>query len=93
MKLKVEKEGGEDFDDTRKESGVPVDNILYSLWSSVDSADIELNHTLVSTSGTDYMYKALFENLLNYSSDAKEIQLSSIRFSEIQEMLIRLHLL
>ena len=78
IKIKVEKEDGEDFDNTLKESAVPVDNILHSLWSSVD---VKLNHTLVSTSGTNYMYKALFENLLNYSSDAKKIQLSAIGFS------------
>ena len=48
------------------------------MWSSVD---IKMNHTLVSTSGTDYMYKALFETLLNYSENAKKIQMSSIGFS------------
>ena len=40
-----------------------------------------MNHTLVSTSGTDYMYKTLFENLLNYNENAKKVQLSSIGFS------------
>ena len=53
----------------KKESGLPVDNILHSLWSSVD---VKLNHTLVSSSGTNYMYKALIENLLNYSGDTKK---------------------
>ena len=44
------------------------------MWSSVD---IKMNHTLVSTSGTDYMCKALFETLLNYSENAKKIQMSA----------------
>ena len=37
------------------------------MWSSID---IKMNHTLVSTSGTDYMYKALIETLLNYNEGA-----------------------
>ena len=66
VKVRIEKEDGTDFDkaDGRKESGLPIDLILHSMWSSVD---IKMNHALVSTSGTDYMYKALFETLLNYN--------------------------
>ena len=78
MKLKVKKADGTEFDIEKKVTAVPIDMILHSMWSSVD---IKMNHTLVSTSGTDYMYKALFENLLNYNDNAKRIQLSSIGFS------------
>lgn len=69
VKIRIEKQDGSEFDSTKKESGLPVDNILHSLWSSVD---VKLNHTLVSSSGTNYMYKALIENLLNYSGDTKK---------------------
>ena len=55
---------GREFDTEEKETAVPIDLILYSMWSSVD---IKMNHTLVSTSGTDYMYKSLIETLLNYN--------------------------
>ena len=78
VKYRIEKQDGSEFDPAKKESGLPVNNILHSLWSSVD---VKLNHTLVSSSGTNYMYKALIENLLNYSSDTKKIQLSSVGFS------------
>ena len=43
------------------------------MWSSVD---ISLNQVQVSTSGTNYMYKAAIENILNYNKSTKEIQLS-----------------
>ena len=62
----------------RMESGLPIDLILHSIWSSVN---IKMNHTLVSTSGTDYMYKALLETLLNYNENAKKIQLANAGFS------------
>ena len=66
--MKVKKADSSEFDTEKKESAVPIDMILHSMWSSVD---IKMNHTLVSTSGTDYMYKALFENLLNYNENVK----------------------
>ena len=69
---------GSEFDTEEKETAVPIDLILHSMWSSVD---IKMNHTLVSTSGTDYMYKSLIETLLNYNDGAKKNQLSSIGFS------------
>ena len=53
VKIRIEKQDGTDFDTSLKESGLPVDNILHSLWSSVD---VKLNHTLVSSSGTNYPY-------------------------------------
>ena len=78
VKLKIVKQDGTDFVDPDNESGFPVDNILHSMWSSVD---VKLNHTLVSSSDTNYMYKAIIENLLNYNSETKKIQLAAIGFS------------
>ena len=81
VKLKIKKTDGTNFEEENGDfvqTGLPIDLILHSMWSSVD---IKMNHTLVSTSGTDYMYKALFETLLNYSENAKKIQMSSIGFS------------
>ena len=80
VKINIQKEDGTAFDKSseRMESGLPIDLILHSMWSSVD---IKMNHTLVSTSGTDYMYKALLETLLNYNENAKKIQLANAGFS------------
>ena len=81
VKLKIKKTDGTNFEEENGDfvqTGLPIDLILHSMWSSVD---IKMNHSLVSTSGTDYMYKALFETLLNYSENAKKIQMSSIGFS------------
>ena len=80
VKINIQKEDGTPFDKSKDkmESGLPIDLILHSMWSSVD---IKMNHTLVSTSGTDYMYKALFETLLNYNENAKKIQLANAGFS------------
>ena len=85
-KIRIEKVDGTGFyrkqptdDDTKfTETAVPIDLVLHSLWSSVD---IKLNHTLVSTSGTDYMYKAMFETLLNFNESAKKNQLCNIGFA------------
>lgn len=74
IRLKIEKEGGEPWTDD-DESGLPIDQIFHTMWSSVD---IALNQVQVSTSGTNYMYKAAIENLLNYSKATKENQLTSI---------------
>ena len=81
VKVKIRKTDGTNFQEENGdfvETALPIDLILHSIWFSVD---IKMNHTLVSTSGTDYMYKALFETLSNYSEDAKKIQMSSIGFS------------
>ena len=85
IKIRIVKEDGTPFiqqgdvnTSEAVETAVPVDLILHSMWSSVD---IKLNHTLVSTSGTDYMYKAMIETLLNYSDSAKKIQLANVGFS------------
>ena len=57
------------------ESGLPIDMILHTMWSSVD---VILNNIQVSGAGGNYMYKAAIEYLLNYSKNTKEIQLQSI---------------
>ena len=41
---KLKKVDGSEFDTVKKESAVPIDMILHSMWSSVD---IKMNHTLV----------------------------------------------
>ena len=78
VKIKIKKVDGTEFKNEEKESALPIDLILHSMWSSVD---IKMNHTLVSTSGTDYMHKALIETLLNYNEGAKRNQMSAIGFS------------
>ena len=70
--LKIEKIGAAFGDD---DSALPIDQIFHTMWSSVD---VSLNQVQVSTSGTNYMYKAAIENLLNYNKVTKEIQLSAI---------------
>ena len=72
VRLKVEKIGA-DF--AADDSALPIDQIFHTLWSSVD---VSLNQVQVSTSGTNYMYKAAIENLLNYNKTTKEIQLCAI---------------
>ena len=65
----------------KQESGhtaLPIDNFLHSMWKSVD---VKIGGTLVSTTGTEYMYKAFFENLLSYGENAKRIQMSLIGFT------------
>ena len=78
VKVKIKKVDGSEFNTEEKEIAVPIDLILHSMWSSVDT---KMSHTLVSTSGTDHMYKHLIETLLNYNNGAKINQLSSIGFS------------
>ena len=63
VKMKIEKEDGEPFDDTKTESGLPIDIIAHTIVSVVEVA---LIHIIVSTSGTNYMNKAVIEALLNY---------------------------
>ena len=78
VRIKIEDKDGSVFKQTNTKSALPVDQILHSMWGSVD---IKLNQKLVSTSGTNYMYKALIENLLNYNHNCKKFQMSSIGFT------------
>ena len=57
------------------ESGLPIDMILHTMWSSVD---VTLNNIQVSGAGGNYMYKAAIEYLLNFSKNMKKVQLQSI---------------
>ena len=59
-------------------SAVPVDNILHSLWRQ---CDVSFNGHMVSTSSNQYMYKAYFENLLNFNTMARDNQLTMVGFS------------
>ena len=76
VKLRIEKQDGEDWDPD--ESGLPIDMILHTMWSSVD---VTLNNIQVSGAGGNYMYKAAIECLLHYSKNTKDIQLQSIGMS------------
>ena len=55
----------------------PVNLWLQSLWNQVD---VFLQQKLVSSSGTNYAYKALMDVLLNYGGDAESTQLQTQLF-------------
>lgn len=76
VKLRIVKEDGTNWD--TDESGLPIDMILHTMWSSID---VTLNNIQVSGAGGNYMYKSAIECLLNYSKNTKEIQLQSIGMS------------
>ena len=80
VKLSVKKDDGTPFDTSKekRESVLPIDMILHTMWSSVE---VYLNKKLVSSSGTDYAYKSAIETHLNYNHDSKMFQLYSIGFS------------
>ena len=46
MKIKIEKEDGEEFNEIEEDSGLLINIILPTMWSSIG---IKLNHTLVSS--------------------------------------------
>lgn len=78
VKLQITNEDGSLFkqqDGTK--SAVLVDNILHSLW---DHVDVKLNNYIVSFSTNNYMYKALFENLLFYSKGTRDYQTHAFGF-------------
>ena len=66
------------FAQTDGHSALPIDCFLHTMWKSID---IKIAGALVSSSGTDYMYKAFFENLLTYSESARRVQMSSVGFT------------
>jgi hypothetical protein len=78
VKVSIKKKNGLIFEQTEDTLAIPVDNVLHSLWSNVD---VKLNGVLVSTSNTNYMYKAYLETLLNYNQKARDNQLSMIGFT------------
>jgi hypothetical protein len=69
VRVKIVKADGSGAD----EKVGPVNNLLHSLFSQVD---ISLNGTLVTDSANTYAYRAYFEDLLSYGSEAKKSQLS-----------------
>ena len=71
--IRIENVDGSEF--AEEHSASPIDQISHTMWSSID---ISLNQVQVSISGTNYMYKAAIENILNYNKSTKEIQLSMI---------------
>jgi hypothetical protein len=52
----------------------PVNNILHSMWSSVE---LELNSKNISGHGMHYPYRAYLENLLSYSPTSMEYHLQN----------------
>jgi hypothetical protein len=78
VKVAIKNMDGTPFVQKRDKCAIPVDNVLHSLWSMVD---IKMNGVLVSTSNTNYMYKALIETLLNNRQGTRDNQLSLRGFS------------
>ena len=78
VRIRITDMNGNTFVQDKDKSALPVDQILHSMWSSVD---IKFNSKLVSTSGNNYMYKSLIENLLNYGENSRKFQMNSIGFS------------
>ena len=79
LRIKIVKDDGTPFAvderNDRVEFATPINGILHSMWSGVD---IHLNKTLVCTSGTNYTYKTIIENTLNYSRETIKNQLGII---------------
>ena len=65
-RIRIENVDGSAF--AEEHSALPIDQIFHTMWSSVD---ISLNQVPFSTSGTNYMYKAAIENILNYNKSTK----------------------
>ena len=61
---------GDDVDDLG-----PVNNWMHSMFSDVK---LSLNDKLVTDTNNTYPYRAFLENLLNYGTQAKESQLTSV---------------
>jgi hypothetical protein len=55
-----------------------TDAIFHSMWNG---CDVFMNHTLVSTSNTRYMYKSYIETILNNSESTKKFQLTAIGYT------------
>jgi len=80
VKLKIIQSDGSDLPketDTVAVNVAPVNNFLHSLF---DQVDIFLNQKLVSTSTSNYMYRAYIETLLNYGTDSKNTHLTGAMY-------------
>ena len=62
--MKIEKEAGEPFDNTKRGSGLLIDIIIHTMWSGVE---VVLNHTLV----IHCMCKDVLGSLLNLNKETK----------------------
>ena len=76
-KVKITKSDGSAL--TAKENNKVglINNGLHSLFSQVD---VYFQQKLVSTSGNNYPYKAMFDTLLNYSEESQSTQLQTQLF-------------
>ena len=72
VKAKIVNENGDALETT--DIVTPVNLWLQSLWNQVD---VFFQQKLVSSSGTNYAYKALMDVLLNYGYDATNTQLQT----------------
>ena len=64
-----EVEIGNDNQNLKNEYGIPVDNIFHSLWKGVN---VLADNKTISTSGTNYMYKAFIEQTIGKTFSEKE---------------------
>ena len=72
LKAKIMNENGDALETA--DIVTPVNLWLQSLWNQVD---VFFQQKLVSSSGTNYAYKALMDVLLNYGYDATNTQLQT----------------
>ena len=72
VKAKIVTEDGKDL--VEADVVTPVNLWLQSLWNQVD---VFFQQKLVSSSGTNYAYKAMMDVLLNYGHDAANTQLQT----------------
>ena len=78
FRVKIKKGDGKALHETKQKSCLIIDMILQTMFSSTA---IRLNHTLLRTQSTNYMYKVSVDNLFNYKGDAKKILMNAIGFS------------
>ena len=72
VKLSIrDKNGHIHSQDPKVATAVPADNVLHTLWSSVD---IYMNHNLVTSCGTNYHNQALLRQLLTLSHETRKYQ-------------------
>ena len=74
VKAEIEAENARQEELEEERTAVPIDSIFNSMWSRVE---VFMNHTLVSTSNTQFLYKSYIETLLNNSMSTKKHQLKT----------------
>ena len=75
VKVKVEKEDGSNL-----EEAVMVTTVILWMQSLFNEVDVYFQQKLVSSSGTNYAYKAYMDVLLNFSEDAEKSQIQTQLF-------------